>query len=98
VRLCDRLVDRLIFANATQKITFGFFSGEFIVVWIAAAYFESDVGGYDSWVVTNGFEENDNDAFFFGYSSFDFGAVQPIRNFEVIRNEVWFTDDFLYCL
>jgi hypothetical protein len=87
VRFGDRFVDRLVFSDATEKITFGFFSAEFIIVWIAATYFERDVGCYDGWVVTNGFEENNNDAFFFGYSSFDFSAIQMIRQIFRINNQ-----------
>ena len=80
MRFSDRFIDRLVFSDATEEITFCFFSAEFIIVRIAAAYFERDVGCYDGRVVANGFEENNNDAFFFGYSSFNFSAIQIIRH------------------
>jgi len=60
----ERFIDRLIFADAVQKVALCVFRVHVCVVWVARADLERNIGGDDCWIVAEGLDEDDLDTRF----------------------------------
>jgi hypothetical protein len=75
MRLCYRFVHLFVFAYAPEEIPLGYFGRGIFVIGVPRADFECDVRSNDGWVVAEGFEEDEVDAFLFCDAGFDAGSV-----------------------
>ena len=75
MRLRYRFVHFFVFAYAPEEIPLGYFGRGIFVIGVSGADFERDVGSNDSWVVADGFEEDEMDAFLFRDACFDAGSA-----------------------
>ena len=75
MRLCYRFVHLFVFAYAPEEISLGYFGRGIFVIGVPGADFECDVSSNDGWIVADGFEEDEVDAFLFRDAGFDAGSA-----------------------
>lgn len=75
MRLRYRFVHLFVFAYAPEEIPLGYFGRGIFVIGVPGADFECDVSSNDGWVVADGFEEDEMDAFLFRDAGFDAGSA-----------------------
>jgi len=75
MRLRYRFVHFFVFAYAPEEIPLSYFGRGVFVIGVPRADFECDVSSNDGWVIAEGFEEDEVDAFLFCDAGFDAGSV-----------------------
>jgi hypothetical protein len=74
MRLGNGLVHLLVFFDPSKEISHRFFPRGILIVGVARTDLESNIGSDDRRVVTDRFEKDHNEAFFFGYSCFNLSS------------------------
>ena len=89
MRLCDRLVNSLILLNAPEEVPLGSFRRHVLVIGIAHANFQRDVGSDDRRVVADRLEEYEGHPYFFCDPSLNGGSAEGAvsRTGQVITSE-----------